>query len=47
MLEHVPHWLGSALKGLRAGQEKLAIVQPQLGSFGGEARLRFICVLIV
>ena len=33
MLEHVPHWLGSALKGLRAGQEKLAIVQPQLGSF--------------
>jgi Raf kinase inhibitor-like YbhB/YbcL family protein len=33
MLEHVPHWLGSALKGLRAGTEKLAIVQPQLGSF--------------
>ena len=33
MLEHVPHWLGSALKGLRAGAEKLAIVQPQLGSF--------------
>jgi Raf kinase inhibitor-like YbhB/YbcL family protein len=33
MLEHVPHWLGSALKGLRAGTDKLAIVQPQLGSF--------------
>jgi Raf kinase inhibitor-like YbhB/YbcL family protein len=33
MLEHVPHWLGSALKGLRAGTGKLAIVQPDLGSF--------------
>lgn len=33
MLEHVPHWLGSALKGLRAGSDKLAIVQPELGSF--------------
>lgn len=33
MLEHVPHWLGAALKGLRAGQDKLAIVQPELGSF--------------
>lgn len=33
MLEHVPHWLGAALKGLRAGSEKLAIVQPDLGSF--------------
>ncbi|NLS27587.1 hypothetical protein S2M10_25850 [Sphingomonas sp. S2M10] len=33
MLEHVPHWLGSALKGLRAGANKLAIVQPELGSF--------------
>ncbi|RYY27360.1 MAG: YbhB/YbcL family Raf kinase inhibitor-like protein [Sphingomonadales bacterium] len=33
MLEHVPHWLGSALKGVRAGVGKLAIVQPQLGSF--------------
>jgi len=33
MLEHVPHWLGSALKGLRAGQDKLAIVQPELGTF--------------
>jgi len=33
MLEHVPHWLGSALKGLRAGSDKLAIVQPELGTF--------------
>ena len=33
MLEHVPHWLGSALKGLRAGSDKLAIAQPGLGSF--------------
>ncbi|WP_066798833.1 YbhB/YbcL family Raf kinase inhibitor-like protein [Sphingomonas soli] len=33
MLEHVPHWLGRALSGLRAGSGKLAIVQPQLGSF--------------
>lgn len=33
MLEHVPHWLGSAIRGLRAGADKLAIVQPELGSF--------------
>ncbi|WP_431469331.1 YbhB/YbcL family Raf kinase inhibitor-like protein [Sphingosinithalassobacter sp. LHW66-3] len=33
MLEHVPHWLGHALKGVRAGADKLAIVQPELGSF--------------
>ncbi|MDF7776028.1 YbhB/YbcL family Raf kinase inhibitor-like protein [Sphingomonas sp. AOB5] len=33
MLEHVPHWLGAALKGVRAGQDKLAIVQPELGTF--------------
>lgn len=33
MLEHVPGWLGKALKGLRAGEEKLAIVQPGLGTF--------------
>lgn len=33
MLEHVPRWLGAALKGLRAGQDKLAIVQEGLGSF--------------
>jgi Raf kinase inhibitor-like YbhB/YbcL family protein len=33
MLEHVPHWLGNALKGLRAGSDKLVIAQPGLGSF--------------
>lgn len=33
MLEHVPHWLGRALSGLRAGADKLAIVQPELGGF--------------
>lgn len=33
MLEHVPHWLGKALSALRAGADKLAIVQPELGSF--------------
>ncbi len=31
MLEHVPHWLGHALAGIRAGASKLAIVQPELG----------------
>ena len=33
MLEHVPHWLGQAMQGLRAGADKLCIVQPELGSF--------------
>ncbi|SOB78978.1 hypothetical protein SAMN06297144_0312 [Sphingomonas guangdongensis] len=33
MLEHIPHWLGKALKGVRAGTDKLAIVQEGLGSF--------------
>ena len=33
MLEHVPHWLGSALSNLRAGADKLASVQPGLGAF--------------
>lgn len=33
MLEHVPHWLGSALKGVRAGADKLAIAQAALGVF--------------
>ena len=27
MLEHVPHWLGSALKGVRAGHGKLAVMR--------------------
>ena len=31
MLEHVPRWLGAAMKGMRAGADKLAIVQPDLG----------------
>jgi Raf kinase inhibitor-like YbhB/YbcL family protein len=31
MLEHVPHWLGHALRGVRAGADKLCIVQPELG----------------
>lgn len=31
MLEHIPHWLGRSLSGLRAGADKLAIVQPELG----------------
>ena len=50
MLEHVPHWLGHALRGLRAGADKLCIVQPELGgafaaielsspAFGNGARL--------
>lgn len=30
MLEHVPHWLGHALAGVRAGADKLAITQPGL-----------------
>jgi Raf kinase inhibitor-like YbhB/YbcL family protein len=33
MLQHVPQWLGHALRGLRAGHEKLAILQPGLGAF--------------
>ena len=50
MLEHVPRWLGAALRGARAGAEKLAVVQPELGgeyaaielsstAFAHEARL--------
>lgn len=35
MLEHIPRWLGAALKGARAGTEKLAIVQPELGAAFG------------
>jgi hypothetical protein len=27
MLEHIPHWLGKALRGLRAGADKLCIAQ--------------------
>lgn len=31
MLEHIPAWLGRTLSGVRAGADKLAIVQPELG----------------
>ena len=30
MLEHVPHWLGQMMRGVRAGAEKLVIAQPGL-----------------
>ncbi|MBR0553207.1 YbhB/YbcL family Raf kinase inhibitor-like protein [Stakelama marina] len=33
MLEHVPRWLGQAIKGLRAGADQLVITRPELGSF--------------
>ena len=39
MLEHIPRWLGMALKGARAGTEKLAIVQPELGAAFGTIEL--------
>jgi Raf kinase inhibitor-like YbhB/YbcL family protein len=32
MLEHVPHWLGAAMRGFRAGADKLCIAQVELGS---------------
>ena len=31
MLEHVPRWLGQAMRGLRAGADKLCIAQVELG----------------
>jgi Raf kinase inhibitor-like YbhB/YbcL family protein len=37
MLEHVPHWLGHAMRGLRAGADKLVIAAPELG--GGFATI--------
>ena len=37
MLEHVPQWLGHAIRGMRAGAGKLCILQPELGSFGSIA----------
>lgn len=33
MLEHIPHWLGAALQGWRAGQGKLVIADSTLGGF--------------
>lgn len=32
MLEHVPRWLGQAMRGLRAGADKLCIAQVELGA---------------
>lgn len=37
MLEHVPHWLGSLLRNVRAGHAKLAIVQDGIVGTGGDA----------
>jgi hypothetical protein len=49
VLEHIPQWLGAALKGIRAGADALTIAQPGLGhgatinlsspAFANEARL--------
>lgn len=35
MLEHVPAWLGHAMRGLRAGAEKLAIARTDLATGSG------------
>ena len=32
MLQHVPQWLGQALRGVRAGADKLVIAHPALGT---------------
>lgn len=39
MLEHVPHWLGEALQGLRAGSGKTVIAQQQLRLGGRRLQL--------
>lgn len=39
MLEHVPEWLGIAMRRLRAGADKLLIAQPGLGTGFGSIRL--------
>lgn len=39
MLEHVPGWLGQAMKGMRAGSDKLCIAQGRLGTGFGALRL--------
>lgn len=39
MLEHVPEWLGRALKGVRAGADKLCIAQADLGGNFGTLNL--------
>lgn len=38
MLEHVPEWLGHAIRNLRAGGDKICVAQPELGArFGALA----------
>lgn len=39
MLEHVPHWLGQALRGRRAGSDKLCIADAALGADFGAIEL--------
>ncbi|MDB5722274.1 MAG: YbhB/YbcL family Raf kinase inhibitor-like protein [Alphaproteobacteria bacterium] len=39
MLEHVPHWLGHALRNVRAGADKICIAQPELGGDFGAISL--------
>jgi Raf kinase inhibitor-like YbhB/YbcL family protein len=39
MLEHVPQWLGAAMRNLRAGADKLTIAQEGLGDNFGSLRL--------
>lgn len=40
MLEHIPYWLGQAMRGFRAGADKLCIVQLGLGGDFGVVELR-------
>ncbi len=40
MLQHVPHWLGSLLRNVRAGHSKLVIAQEELGLGDGFIDLR-------
>ena len=40
MLEHVPHWLGAALSGVRAGAERLAVLRPELAGAPATLSLR-------
>ncbi|HEY1605375.1 MAG TPA: YbhB/YbcL family Raf kinase inhibitor-like protein [Allosphingosinicella sp.] len=39
MLEHVPRWLGRALRNVRAGADRLCIAQPELGGGFGTIAL--------
>ncbi len=40
MLEHVPHWLGAALSGVRAGAERLTVLRPELAGAPASVSLR-------